>query len=503
MEILESIIAQMTEKEVKEFKSQLGHTGLERRDASLFQTLLKNPQADSARIQKAVYGKTEVVANAYHSLRKQLMAEIQSFVVGQEWMHQAHVDVKKKTYLIMAQYSMSKGLPLVARYYYLKAEKHFQRTLQFSELDTLYHTLIENAEVLELEGALIMEKWKTNTQRFEAEQRLNTAYRMIRFELSEARLRGKVVDVDKITKHVFEHMRLSNHEIRDVAYLYRIVEMARSAAVSAKDYSRFEPFLNKTVHHLQSTGALQEAPMNYRLGFAYMMAHASYRNRKLKQAGKLLSDMESQIPKSVLQQSSLYGKVVALRAAVASFTGENKLAIEVVQNILNDKRWKSNVKERLNMQLNLAVYYFQGKNFKTAYQVILAIDKNDDLLERTMGLEWRFKKQMIEVIVLYEYAKEDIALNLIRSMERYYSNFLSEPSYQRAGFFLHFIKRIIDRPDVVYQPQFIEAVDQANLAWPKEKEDIQAITFFCWLKSKMIGREYYDVLLDAMSAMEA
>jgi hypothetical protein len=326
---------------------------------------------------------------------------------------------------------------------------------------------------------------------------------MIRFELSEARLRGKVVDVDKITKHVFEHMRLSNHEIRDVAYLYRIVEMARSAAVSAKDYSRFEPFLNKTVQHLQSTGALQEAPMKYRLGFAYMMAHASYRNRKLKQAGKLLIDLEAQIPKSELQQSSLYGKVVALRAAVASFTGENKLAIEVVQNILNDKRWKSNVKERLNMQLNLAVYYFQGKNFKTAYQVILGIDKNDDWLERTMGLEWRFKKQMIEVIVLYEYAKEDIALNLIRSMERYYSNFLSEPSYQRAGFFLHFIKRIIDRPDVVYQPQFIEAVDQANLAWPKEKEDIQAITFFCWLKSKMIGREYYDVLLDAMSAMEA
>jgi hypothetical protein len=151
------------------------------------------------------------------------------------------------------------------------------------------------------------------------------------------------------------------------------------------------------------------------------------------------------------------------------------------------------------MQLNLVVYYFQSEQYKTAYQVILSFDRTDDWLERTMGLEWRFKKQMIEVILLYEYAKEDIALNLIRAMERYYSNFLSEPIYQRAGFFLNFIKRLIDRPDIVHQPSFIEAVDKANLAWPREKEDIQAITFFCWLKSKMIGENYYKVLVEAMT----
>jgi hypothetical protein len=203
-----------------------------------------------------------------------------------------------------------------------------------------------------------------------------------------------------------------------------------------------------------------------------------------------------------LEQSVFYGKLIALRAAVASFTGNNKLAIELVKQILKDERWKSNVKERLSMQLNLAVYYFQSQNFKTAYQVILALDRTDDWLERTMGLEWRFKKQMIEVIVLYEYAKEDIALNLIRSMERYYSAFLSEPIYKRAGFFLNFIKRLIDKPDIVKQRSFIEAVDNANMAWPREKEDVQAITFFCWLKSKMIGKDYYEVLIEAMAAME-
>jgi ATP/maltotriose-dependent transcriptional regulator MalT len=129
-------------------------------------------------------------------------------------------------------------------------------------------------------------------------------------------------------------MRLSSQEMRDVAYMYRIVEMARSAAVSAKDYVRFVPFLAKTVAHLSSTGALQESPVQYRIGLWYMMAHANYRIRKLKQAATCLDELEKQVPKNAIQQSAFYGKMVALRAAVASFTGENKLAIELVKQIL-------------------------------------------------------------------------------------------------------------------------------------------------------------------------
>jgi hypothetical protein len=502
MEILESVIHQLSPREVKEFKHRLGGGETKRKDLILFGLLLRDVSMTSDHIRKKVYGTIEGNSNAYHSLRKQLLLELQDFVVMQRLIGVSRIESKQQTYQAMADFAMERGLPRVARYYYLKSEKRLQQTLQFAELDTLYHHLIEHAEILELEGSEVMSRWRANTQRFEAEQRLNTAYRIIRFELSEARLKGKVVDVDKVTRHVFEHMRLSNHEMRDVAYMYRIVEMARSAAVSAKDYSRFEPFLSKTVQHLNSTGALQDAPVAYRIGFSYMMAHASYRMRRLKASAMLMEELEESLPKGALQQSPFYGKMVALRAAVDSFTGKNKQAIERVRHILKDDRWKSNVKERLNMQLNLAVYYFQSAQYKTAYQVILGIDRSDDWLERTMGLEWRFKKQMIEVIILYEYAKEDIALNLIRSMERYYSNFLSEPIYQRAGFFLNFIKRLIDRPDIVQQQSFIDAVDQANLAWPREREDIQAITFFCWLKSKMLRQDYYTVLLEAMSALE-
>ena len=188
MEILESVIYQLSPREVKEFKLQLGGSESKRKDLILFGLLLRDASMSSDRMRKKLYGTDVGNSNAYHSLRKQLVLELQDFLVKQRWIGANRSENKQQTYQAMADFAMERGLPLVARYYFLKSEKHLQQTLQFAELDTLYHHLIEHAEILELEGAEVMNRWRANTQRFEAEQRLNTAYRIIRFELTVSSL---------------------------------------------------------------------------------------------------------------------------------------------------------------------------------------------------------------------------------------------------------------------------------------------------------------------------
>jgi hypothetical protein len=117
-----------------------------------------------------------------------------------------------------------------------------------------------------------------------------------------------------------------------------------------------------------------------------------------------------------------------------------------------------------------------------------------------MGKEWRFKKNMIEVIVHYELGNIDTAWNRINNMERYFEEFFKHPAYQRARIFMKFIKVLIANPERATAADFAKEVAQANMAWPDHKEDTQAMTFFCWLKSKMIRKPYYEVLLQAMNA---
>jgi hypothetical protein len=55
--------------------------------------------------------------------------------------------------------------------------------------------------------------------------------------------------------------------------------------------------------------------------------------------------------------------------------------------------------------------------------------------------------------------------------------------------------QLIKDPHTAGTPAFQAHVKSAQLAWPGDKEDVQAIIFFCWLKSKMQNKPYYEVLL--------
>ena len=119
-----------------------------------------------------------------------------------------------------------------------------------------------------------------------------------------------------------------------------------------------------------------------------------------------------------------------------------------------------------------------------------------------MGVEWRFKKNMIEVITQIELRHEDIALSKILSIEKHFALFFQQAAYARARIFLSFIKRLVNQPEIISSQSFAEEVINAQLAWPEEKEDLQAITFFAWLKAKMKKRNYYETLVEVMKTSD-
>jgi hypothetical protein len=41
-------------------------------------------------------------------------------------------------------------------------------------------------------------------------------------------------------------------------------------------------------------------------------------------------------------------------------------------------------------------------------------------------------------------------------------------------------------------------IDKYLTVVPEEKEDLQAMTFYAWLKAKILQRDYYEVLLETV-----
>jgi len=123
---------------------------------------------------------------------------------------------------------------------------------------------------------------------------------------------------------------------------------------------------------------------------------------------------------------------------------------------------------------------------------------SDKWFEKNIGREWVFKKQIMEVIVQVELDNHEIALNRIRSLERVSAGLFNHPLYSRAKSFLEIIKKMIIDPINFRSAETQKKIDKYLVVVPEEKEDLQAMTFYAWLKAQVLNRNYYEVLLETV-----
>ncbi|MDZ4823212.1 MAG: hypothetical protein SH856_07120 [Flavobacteriales bacterium] len=503
MDTLKETLRTLQPQEQAEFSTYLVRTGRgsTRKDVQLVETLLHIENKKGRDNASRLY--SDLNMNAYHSLRKRLMKHLMNFILIKRLDGDTTRSASVMSYLSMSRFLLERNSPQLAQHHLQKAEQIAEKTGQWDLLDNVYNEQIRNADMLELNLAQCIRKWETNKLRAGARERLMIAHSTIRFHLSEARNSGSTLDPQEITRVALREFKLEREARNNVGFMHTVVSMVRSAVISTKDYHRFEPYVVRTFRNLEKANAFEKTETGLLLDFHYMIAHSKYRNRKFDEAIQFLSLMENILSKKKSQHFAFYfPKFILLKSAVLSYSGANPEAALLLEQTLNDKRLQLDAGARFNMQINWCVYLFNSGKFKLANKILHAFDHSDHWLEKKMGKEWRFKKNLIEIIVQYELGNTDIALTRIHQLEKYFSAFLKQPYYQRAKIFTGFIRSLINEPEIIHTKIFSQRVEQANIILPGDSEDIQAITFFCWLKSKMVRKNYYEVLMEVLSGMK-
>ncbi len=150
------------------------------------------------------------------------------------------------------------------------------------------------------------------------------------------------------------------------------------------------------------------------------------------------------------------------------------------------------------MQLNLATYYFNARRFKEANAMLHKMP-TDDKLKEIKGKEFSLKKNMIEMIVQFELGKDDIAEKMNKRIIKSNEILWKSPLYSLTWQYMKFVGEIIKDSSIVDSPQFHKRIHEARQNSTIENEDLQAIAFYCWIKSKMTHRDYYEVLLERLN----
>lgn len=497
MDKLKEIIDTFSEEDKKEFRIFINRqkNKRDRKDLELFNLLGKEKDPKAASIIPRLYpdGNKE----AYHALRKRLLRHLMDYVVLKRMSEDTSAASSIMGYISLATHLFDKHTERLAWTYLRKAEKLAQDNEQYGLLNTIYSLAIEqppSEHASDLQE--MIDQWNQNKERANEDERANIANSLIQLKLAEMRVQGSDFNFDAIIQQVLEEYRLTEAITKRPALLYRILSIARSAMLAKKDFYSFEPYVIEQYKLMNETSGFTRHSHVYKLSLLYMIAHVLYRNKKFARSLEYLDELHPNLlAYNKVHYMRFYPRYLLLSAANYSYIGQNSKAIEILEEA-RKRRLKLETQDQLNLLLNLSVYYFQQDDFKKANRVLLEIHHTDKWCEKKMGREWVLRRNLIELIIQFELENIDLVENRIRSVERNFKTLFENPVYTRVRSFVHLIREIITHPDQVTTEAFAERVNASFEFIPGEREDLLAMGFYAWLKSKMVKKPYYEVLVE-------
>ena len=500
MDALVEIIQTFAPGEATEFVSFINRLKRKQKlkDLDLFWLFYKDGEMDKATILKRLYPDGNKVA--YHALRKKLLRHVTDFIFSKQLREDYTSETQVSAYIGLARYLSEYNLDALAWKYLRKAEQMAVKTEQYAmanqiarqQLDMPLHQLKQSIEP-------ILERKKTYLQLAIEDDRADTAYKIIQYHLQQAKSDVGDTDMQSLIEQVLSEYDLIGTVSRRPSMVYRLMSIARSAAKTAKNYYAFEPLLLRFYSDITLGDQPSENDKFYVARLQYMIAHTLFRNKKFKQAHEYIYLLREQLRIiSKTEYTRLLPRFTQLYCALRFFSGYIVEAIRMVDAaFMQQLRLKPD--EILNLKLNKAIYHFYNEDYKVALQELLSIEHSNTWCIKVAGVEWVVKKDLLDVFIQYELGNLDIAANKIRAMQRHKYSSGKLPQMERVLVFLNLVNQIVDDPDIVQTKTFYNSVEESFDWIPIEQEDLHASVYYAWMKSKIVGRQPYKVLLDLVS----
>ncbi|SHJ69090.1 hypothetical protein SAMN02745146_3717 [Hymenobacter daecheongensis DSM 21074] len=491
-------------KELGRFIQRQGKAQKGRLDVRLFDLLLQSREYTTDELLPRLYpDDDEPNATAYYALRKRLLSHITDFLLLRQRHHDPTAASSVRGQLTLAEYLFEAGVHRLAWGALRKAEKVAQAHEQYELLNTVYNLQIAQADSEHAEDlADIIRRRNLNKKCAEEEERAGMAHALIRRRLREARLHGRAGEAfNTIIQDVLREYDLQEAFARRPSLLYRLLAITRSAMLARGDFMSFTPFAIRCYHLMAKRHGFTPAHRYYQLGLLYMIAHGLYRSRRFDESIGYLEQLKTVLyaePRSYF--ADFYPKYTFLLAANYAFLRRNKDSIQLLEDLLKGRETALAPRDELTARLGLGFHYFAEGQYQKTNRVLMKIGRSDRWCEQQMGLEWVVMKNMGEMLVQLEMDNHDVALNRVRAIERGLRERVEEgaSAYHHVFTYLRLVREIIENPEVVKTPAFRQRVEEMPHALPEQREDLQVLSFFGWLRARIAGRPYYEVLL-AMS----
>jgi len=478
-----------------------------RQDLRLLDLLLRPQEYASEVLIKKLYP-DEPNPTAYYALRKRLLRHLTDFLLLRQRQLDATAATSVRGQLSLARYLFEASVPRLAWNLLRKAEKLAHENEQYESLNAVYNLQIQYAHLPHAEPLEEIVARRNRNKKFaDEEERASIADSLLRLRLRQARVHGRAVPADEILQSILKEYDLQEAFARSPALLVRLMSIARSAMLVRGDYATFAAFLERCYRLMERRHGFAPAHRGHQLRLLYMLAHALYRARYFAESVGYLEQAKAVLAATGPRLAELEPRFTLLLAANYAFQSRNAESIAMLEALLKSKV-PLQLADELTARFQLSFHYFAAGSFAKANQVLISLDRTDHWLEQNLGLEWLINHNIGELLIQLELGNPDLALTRLRAVERrLHEQFPAVAGtaevpavtlggrYQPVLRYLECVHAVIENPDVVHRPEFAAQVAAIPAFVSFEREDLQVLSFYAWLKARVQGRPYYETLL--------
>ena len=452
---------------------------------------------------------------AYYALRKRLMRQLTDYLLLRQRQLDTTTAASVRGQLTLAQYLFEAGIPRLAWNTLRRAEKLAHTNEQYELLNAVYNLQIQYADSPHAEPLdEIIIRRRINKKAADEEERANIADSLLRQRLRDFRVRGRAaVPVDTILQGILAEYDLQEAFARSPSLLSRLMSIARNAMLVRRDFTAFASFIERCYNLMERRHGFAPAQRGHQLKLLYMLAHALYRSRRFAESLAYLEKGQALAATGPARQFSELGpRFTFLLAANYAFLRRNPESIGLLEKVLRAPKLLTPTDD-LTARFQLTFHYFAEGQFAKANHTLLSIARTDHWLEQHLGLEWMLNRNIGEVLIQIELNNDDEALTRLRATERVLrEQFPAVPAaapaeavpvggpYHAVLVFLTLVRKVIEAPASARHPEFMARVAHVPAFLSQEREDLQVVSFYAWLRARVLGRPYYEVLLELANA---
>lgn len=482
---------------------------LDEKEAFVLFLKKKNKRSDTQNIQLFNLLKTDDINEeitiyknkpALYALRKRLFQNLVEFIANKRFENDSSEERDVLKLILVSRTFFEHSQHKAAFKILEKAEVKALGIERFNLLNEVYHTYIQYAYLNPaIDFSALVRKYEINQQKFLQEEQLNLAYASLRLELAKIKDGNANVDFHQTLHHTFAKLSLSLEEMVTFKSLYQLLFIANEYAALRNKYHEIEPFVATSFRFINTKTELAEKHLFYHINILYFMANMLFRNKRFTDSKAYLDKMEVEMKK----QDNVYFKqfenrLLLLRSLNENYSGNSPAAIRMLEDALNTTA-NNEVPEILDLQLSLAVFYFQQNELKKVQQIIKTLSHSDAWYEKKKGTEWAIKKNLVEILLHAELEHTDYVLSRLSSFKRRYQKQLTEMKEERVLVFLGLVERFLYEPGYLTSDELVSQADFLFQWRPQREEDLFVMSFYAWLKAKMEKRNVYAVTLELVS----